>query len=123
MSHRAAHRRRRENCVIEYDDGRIGRHCYQMAPGRFYPPRPMTPRRFYYVSAINGGKRGLMAGPYPNIIEAMDKVDAVSHRAAELEPRAWFWAWGTAGSGQELKTPVGVEIGRAAGRESVCQSG
>ncbi len=28
MSHRAAHRRRNEDCRIEYSDGRIGRHHF-----------------------------------------------------------------------------------------------
>ena len=27
-SHRAMHRRREEDCFIEYSDGRIGRHLY-----------------------------------------------------------------------------------------------
>lgn len=28
MSHRAAHRRRNEDCIIEYSDGRVGRHMF-----------------------------------------------------------------------------------------------
>lgn len=66
------------------------------------------PRRFFYVSAIDGRRRHLVAGPYDTHAEALELVEPVLKHADQLDPRAWFMAWGTAGSDLELKTPLGA---------------
>lgn len=69
----------------------------------------MNPSHFY-VSAINGDRRYLVAGPYPTHDEAKDKVGTARDIAYERDRsgRAWFMAWGTAGSEGELPTLLGV---------------
>jgi hypothetical protein len=54
--------------------------------------------RFFYVSAIDGSRRALVAGPYDTHAEALAKIDEARHAAEKLDPRAIFAAWGTAGS-------------------------
>jgi len=69
----------------------------------------MNPSHFY-VSAIDGPKRYLIAGPYPTHAAALAKVRTVRDIAYERDGsgRAWFMAWGTAGSDREQKTPLGA---------------
>ena len=66
------------------------------------------PRAFYYVSAIDDTKRYLVAGPYTSHTDAAAKVDHVRAEADKLDGRAWFMAWGTAGSDEKFDTPMGV---------------
>lgn len=73
-----------------------------------FPPLSSTPRKFYYVSAIDGTKKYLIAGPYPDHAAALAKVDHVRREAEEIDPRAVFMAWGTAGSDEEIRTPMGA---------------
>ena len=61
----------------------------------------------FYVSAIDGQKKYLIAGPYASHTEALEKVDAVNKRACELDARACFMAWGTAKAPVQ-KTPMGA---------------
>ena len=48
----------------------------------------------YFVSAIDGDRYWLMAGPYPTYAEA----DAIKDKARDItnehDGRAWFMAWG-----------------------------
>ncbi len=83
------------------------------------PPLACTPRKHYYVSAIDGTRRYLIAGPWPTHAEALAKVDAVRTAADAIDPRAWFMAWGTAGSDEEIRTP----LGRAASESTSAPSG
>lgn len=66
----------------------------------------MNPRHFY-VSAIDGSKRHLIAGPWGTHDDALARVDPVRRHASGLDGRAWFMAWGTAGSQDEHRTPLG----------------
>jgi hypothetical protein len=59
----------------------------------------------YYVSVIDGGRRGLIAGPWPTHAEALAAVDTVRAIACDVEPRAHFYAFGTARYDKSL-TPV-----------------
>lgn len=68
----------------------------------------ITARKFYYVSAIDGSKKYLIAGPYAAHADAAAKVEEVRKKADELDGRAWFMAWGTAGSDAEHTTPMGA---------------
>lgn len=51
--------------------------------------------RVYYVSAQDGARYSLMLGPFATHEAALAQVDAVCAKACQLDPRAWFWAWGT----------------------------
>lgn len=66
-----------------------------------------TTRRYFYVSAIDGDRKHLVAGPYPTHDEALGRVDAVREAAYQRDGRAWFMAWGTAGSDSILPTILG----------------
>lgn len=68
----------------------------------------MTEARFFYVSAINGPRKHLVAWPYDTHDRALSRVDPVRDIAYEREPFSWFFAWGTAGSEQEFRTPLGA---------------
>jgi acetyl-CoA acetyltransferase len=50
----------------------------------------------FYVSVIDGERKGLLLGPLNTHAEALDLVPAVRSKANELEPRAAFYAFGTA---------------------------
>lgn len=63
----------------------------------------------FYVSAINGQKRHLVAGPFDTHQDALDRVDAVRTYAQDNDARACFMAWGTASSDVPLKTPLGTK--------------
>lgn len=78
------------------------------APIIQFPTLSATPRKFYYVSAIDGTRKYLIAGPYPTHADALSKVGSVRQEAEEIDARAVFMAWGTAGSDEEIKTPMGV---------------
>lgn len=64
--------------------------------------------RKFYVSAINGSRRHLVAGPYESHDAALAKVDTVRKMADERDSRAHFMAWGTASGDHIYKTPLGV---------------
>lgn len=68
-------------------------------------PSPET--KHFYVSAIDGPKKYLLAGPYETHEAAKAQVDAVLRVADKQNPKAWFMAWGTCGSVEPLKTPLG----------------
>lgn len=63
--------------------------------------------KFFYVSAIDGNKKYLIAGPYFFHSDALNAVDHVRDVANDRDPRAWFMAWGTAGSDTLFRTPLG----------------
>ena len=67
----------------------------------------MTPR-YFYVSAIDGRKKHIVAGPYMTHKKALAMVDPVMRYANDLDGRAWFMAWGTAGSEERLPAPLGM---------------
>jgi len=62
----------------------------------------------FYVSAIDGSRKYLVAGPYTTHAAALGRVEAVRKLAGERDPRAHFMAWGTAGSVLPRKTPLGT---------------
>lgn len=49
----------------------------------------------YFVSAIDGTKNYIMAGPYATHAEALAKVEPARNIANDHDGRAWFMAWGT----------------------------
>ena len=71
---------------------------------------PAPDIRFFYVSAIAGRRRYLIAGPYADHATAKGRVEAVLAHAHKVDRsgRAWFMGWGTAGSVEPMKTPLGT---------------
>lgn len=55
-------------------------------------PRPGS----YYVSVQDGARSALLLGPFPTHQEALDMVEPVRAKGNELDPRAAFYAFGTA---------------------------
>lgn len=72
-------------------------------------------RRYYYVSAIDGDRKYLIAGPYGSHRAALDMVQAVKAYAGSIDRRAVFMAWGTAGSDSEHRTPLNHDGSMRAG--------
>jgi hypothetical protein len=50
----------------------------------------------FYVSSVDGRHTALMLGPFSKHEHALAWVDHAFKKADELDPRAWFRAWGTA---------------------------
>jgi hypothetical protein len=58
---------------------------------------------FYYVSVIDGARRGLLLGPWvDDHAGARAAVDAARIEAERLDPWASFWAFGTCRSDDDL---------------------
>lgn len=51
--------------------------------------------RVYYTSAIDGSRHALLTGPYDTHQQALDMVEPARDKAVELDPKAWFYAYGT----------------------------
>lgn len=49
----------------------------------------------YFVSAIDGGKVHIMAGPYADHPAALADVDKARDITHDRDGRAWFMSWGT----------------------------
>lgn len=78
-------------------------------------PNPDHP--FHYVSAIDGDRRYLMAGPYDCHEAALARVDSVREYACDFANnsnagRAHFMGWGTASSAEPHVTPLGANTGK-----------
>lgn len=58
---------------------------------------PDTRPGFYYVSVVDGPRRGLLRGPWvDDHAGALAAVDRVRREAELVDPRAVFYAFGTA---------------------------
>jgi hypothetical protein len=51
--------------------------------------------RAFYVSAIDGPKTFLVAGPYDSHDTALARVAPVRSHVSDRDGRAWFMFWGT----------------------------
>lgn len=71
-------------------------------------PDPSNLPAAFYVSVISGRRRALLAGPYPTHDVALSMVDPVAAKARDVDPRAAFYAFGTAGGDAGLSTVFGV---------------
>lgn len=67
---------------------------------------PSPDIKHFYVSAVDGSKRYLVAGPYDTHDDAKGMVEHV-RKHADRDPRAHFMSWGTAGTAEMMKTPLG----------------
>lgn len=50
----------------------------------------------YYVTVIDGDRYGVLAGPFDSHAEALSWVDDVSKEARKADPKAFWYAYGTA---------------------------
>jgi len=64
-------------------------------------------KKYYYVSVVDGARKGILLGPYSTHEEALKNVDRGKELANKADSRAAFYAFGTAGSDEELKTVFG----------------
>jgi len=65
-------------------------------------PRPGN----YYVSVVDGQRSALLAGPWPTHAAALGAVDVVRNLACELDPRAHWYAFGTARLPDDDSVPI-----------------
>lgn len=70
----------------------------------------MKSKKRFYISAINGPTKYLVAGPYSTHKQALDLVDSVRDRCNKIDPMSWFFAWGTASSAEDFTTPLGAVV-------------
>lgn len=80
-------------------------------------PNPDHPH--HYVSAIDGQRRYLIAGPYESHEVALARVDSVRAIACDYKRnasagRAWFMGWGTASSAEPCETALGATFEKVA---------
>ncbi len=59
------------------------------------PGNPSPVPGNYYVSAVDGPKFALLAGPYPSHAQALGMVATVTDIAMKLDPKAAFYGFGT----------------------------
>lgn len=65
-------------------------------PVRAQQPRLVGQRdERYYVSVMDGGRKGFLLGPYSSHEEALANVERGCKLANEADDRAWFYAYGT----------------------------
>ena len=62
--------------------------------------------KYYYVSAIDGPKSYLMAGPYTTHDEALADVDLVQMFCESVDDRSIWMAWGTCCVTTEKSPPL-----------------
>jgi len=48
----------------------------------------------FYVDAVDGKRVALLAGPFRTLSEAEALVDRARALAVDVDPRAWFYAFG-----------------------------
>ena len=77
-------------------------------------PTPGDGMKHFYVSAVdesNGvvSKHWILAGPYEQHADALAQVGAVSAIGCKNNPRAVWYAFGTCGSAEPIKTPLGAD--------------
>lgn len=69
-------------------------------------PEPDTLEGNYYVSVRDGGRVGLLVGPFSNDHSAALRfVDAARDAAFRVDPKAWFYACGTARMPRDFDRP------------------
>ena len=67
---------------------------------RFNPPGTN-----YYVSTVDGSRFALLAGPFVAHAEACKWVDRARDEACRVDPRAWFYSFGTTAMRPEYSKP------------------
>lgn len=60
--------------------------------------------RVFYVSVVNGSRRGLLLGPLSTHAAAQGEVERVRRWVVDRDPRAHFYGFGTASTAGTLET-------------------
>jgi len=63
--------------------------------------------KYFYASVIDGDRKALLLGPYNTHEEAQANVERAKALAEEVDPWAYFYAFGTAGSTRIFPTRFG----------------
>ncbi len=61
----------------------------------------------FYVTVVDGKRHGFLLGPYSTHQEAIDNVDRGCTLANDADPRAAFYAFGTASTKDARRTVFG----------------
>lgn len=61
----------------------------------------------YYVTMIRGNRTAFLAGPFKTHTEALAAVPGARDLACEVDPRAWWDAFGTSSLPRAPGNPVG----------------
>lgn len=69
---------------------------------------PRTDILDYYVSIVRDRRTGLLAGPFATHTEALATVSAAREEACNVDPRAWWDAFGTCSLPRDLANPNGT---------------
>lgn len=59
----------------------------------------------YYVSVVDAGRVGLLAGPFDDHADALALVDSARALAVSLNPWAHFYAFGTVARRDDYRKP------------------
>lgn len=62
----------------------------------------------FYVTVVDGKRYGFLLGPYPTHQEAIDNVARGRNLANDADPRAAFYAFGTASTKDNRRTVFGT---------------
>jgi uncharacterized protein YegJ (DUF2314 family) len=66
-----------------------------------------TNKEHYYVTVLDGKRKGFLLGPYSTRQEALDNVERGKKLALDNDDFADFYYYGTAGSDDIIKTVFG----------------
>jgi hypothetical protein len=85
------------------------RRSYPVHTGERSPYWSSRAGRVFYVSVMDGRRKGVLLGPYETHREALDNVAQGRELANEADPRASFYAFGTcsAPEARSLRTVFG----------------
>lgn len=64
------------------------------------------PGSLYWVTVQDAGRSAFVAGPYPTHGEAESDVELVRRLGEDRDPRAVWYAWGTARTDADLSVPT-----------------
>lgn len=71
--------------------------------------QPDTKPGAYYVTVIDAGRVGRLLGPFFNDhAAALAMVEPVRAKANELDPKSWFYAFGTCRVDADGPAPAGI---------------
>jgi hypothetical protein len=59
----------------------------------------------YYVSVVDAGRLGLLAGPFRNHQDAINQVESCKELAYAANDWAWFYSYGTVKMAEDFTKP------------------
>jgi hypothetical protein len=103
-------------CACGWSRKSLGRGVtrYEHTDGRWATTKPRCGNvppceraKGYYVSAVDGPRQALVAGPFETHAEALSQVEPEREKWCRLDGRAHFAAWGTCRVGFKPGEPCG----------------